>query len=190
MLPSALLRSTIVRTLIETSSKVAHGAILSRFVTALCTAYSTVLQYTLTPVLALAPIVLEAEARLSHTPVKPVELDLFNFSPTTDPSAQANGLKGVSTQYVPLLAAYLQGSAEVKHPWDLLQHTLCTTNIQSVCSTIHTLLQPAHDSVASVYTLPSDASVLESMKKEYSKLVAILVRLVEGAVFAAKSFEG
>ena len=102
-----------------------------------------------------------------------------------------------------MLQAHLNGTQELLHPWNMVHDPLCTAGIRQACSTIHTLLYPAVDTSTSSHTKKAAAavpgvvavaavdvkSVAVQVKAEYGKLVEILVRLLEGSVFAIKTFE-
>lgn len=197
-LPSAILRSHPVRQLLESGTRTAPNAVLARFVTALCDTYHTLLQYTLTPVLVLWPEVLRTQAGAAGTQAtqkgKAVEkvTDFLDFAPTTVASAGTAAKAAVQCDplYVPTLQAHLDGTQELLHPWVMLHDQLCTSGIKRSCSVIHTLLYPAAADARITPGIALDAkTVAARVKAEYTKLVEILVRLLEGSVFAIKTFE-
>lgn len=146
------------------------------------------------------------------------QADFMDFAPTVAATSTGGG-GGEGGGYekkitcdpllLPVLQAHLDGTQELLHPWSLVHDPLCTGRIKQACSAIHTLLMlhPVSAAAATaggeknennatgvaegevVAKLLDPKELAVRVRAEFDKLVAILVRLLEGSVFAIKTFE-
>jgi hypothetical protein len=199
-LPAALLRSSAVRALLDAGVRTVHAAVLARFVSALCSTYTAMLNYTLTPVLVLLQSVHTAcSASTGPAPAATptIDVDVFSFTPTvvhTSAPVPAHssksqrfdaGDKGHTDVHNALLDAYLTGREESLHPWALLRDGVAGARVRRLCTRLHTALRQHSAQEANA----AAAATVEKVKGDYQQLVWILAALVEGAVFAVKTFE-
>lgn len=201
-LPAALVRSAFVRQLLDAGARTAPAAVLARFVAALCATFTAAVQFTLTPVLLLLPGVTKAcgsgqstgGSTAAFTATASAEIDVFSFTPTIvapEPTATTTTkvTQGASNDSdkpsrSAQLDAYLTGREENLHPWALLHDGIGGARVRRLCTSLHAALRQTSGTAPTL-----SAATVERVQAEYRQLVAILVGLVEGAVFVAKTFE-
>jgi hypothetical protein len=215
-LPSALLRSSTVRSLLEIGAQSERSDVLARFITALTSAYTHAIQYTVAPLLLLWPSVYASEEGSSTPPppnasatcnssssavaaaAVPDLLDMDNDDSTnhhndnsssgnSGTSSHASGLQ--SAEWLLALQPYLSGSKESEHAWDMSHSDLCTTGVRTICKDVHLLLAQKALMSNSGGTKEALEELAVALKAKYGRLMEVLVRLIEGSVFVVKTFE-
>lgn len=168
-LPTVLLQSEIVRTLIESTVSTIENHTLQRFITALCTCYQHTIYYILTPILQYNSNT--NSTTTASAGVKTSEPDFLDFhsSPITSTSAEDNTIETKAH-----IDSILQGNQEKHHNWSIFYDNLYGISyIKHLCLPL---------------SIKKD-SKFETKVKNTQQLVEILIQLLENSVFTIKTFK-